>query len=202
MVMRVESAFPTDLFLFDNSSIQHDKLIEAIKLSNHAVKHSGVISLLQDFRNDYLFLELFTWFNECLEQIRTYMDYDCEKFTITNSWCNISLAGSGMGLNFHKHSLSFLSGVYYLSDGAPTVFEDPVIHRTQAQIEVLRKNYRPIHTVPAQQGRLCIFPSWMYHGTLAHWDNNDRYVISFNAMPDGKINYETATDSKGHIKIL
>lgn len=202
MVMKVESTFPTDIFLFENSFIPNSELVEAVKLSKHAVKHSGVISLLQDFRNDSKFLELFKWFNECLETVRIHMEYDCERFAITNSWCNISLANQGMGLNFHKHSLSFLSGVYYLSDGASTVFEDPVLHRTQAQIEVLRKNHRPIHIVPAKEGKLCIFPSWMYHGTLAHWDNNDRYVISFNAMPDGKINYETATDSKGHIRIL
>lgn len=202
MVMKVESTFPTDLFLFENHFINNDHLIEAIKMSNYDVKHSGVISILKDFRNDSKFLELFKWFDECLEKIRNHMEYDCERFTMTNSWCNLSLANKGMSLNFHKHSLSFLSGVYYLSDGAPTIFEDPVLQRTQAQIEVLRKNYRPIHIVPAEQGKLCIFPSWMYHGTLAHWDSNDRYIISFNAMPEGKINYETANDSRSNIKIL
>ena len=97
--------------------------------------------------------------------------------------------------------MSFYSGVYYLTEGASTVFEDPVIHRTQAQIEVLRKDYNPSEYIIPEPGKLVLFPSWVYHLSQIHLGKNSRYIISFNTMPAGKINYNSAADSKANIEI-
>jgi uncharacterized protein (TIGR02466 family) len=200
--MEVVETFPVEFFVFQNNDIDNNQLISFIQsLENVPAKHSGIISLLHDFRQYKEFDQLFDWFNSCLNQIKECMNYDCETLKITNTWCNVSLANSGMNLGYHRHSLSFFSGVYYLTDGSPTIFEDPVIHRTQAQLEVLRFNYRPEFVVPAQAGKLCIFPSWMFHRSAPHYENNHRYIISFNTLPEGKVNHTLATDSKAEIII-
>lgn len=200
--MQTLEIFPVELFVFHNENINNKNLVSFIQsLENIPVKQGSVISLLEDFRKHKEFEELFDWFNLCLQSVKEKMQFDCESLKITNSWCNISKAHSGMGLNYHRHSMSFYSGVYYLTEGAPTIFEDPIIHRTQAQIEVARFNYSPSYTLEAQAGKLCIFPSWMYHRGFPHYSDNDRYIISFNCLPNGKINYNIATDSKAEIEI-
>jgi hypothetical protein len=135
--------FPTTFFVFKNSSIDNVELIQRLQKYTDHVKTGNTISSLHSLHDKPEFAELFTWFNVCLEQVRLEEKYDCDRFEITNSWFNIALARSNMAINYHRHSMSFFSAVYYLTDGAPTFFEDPVIHRTQAQIEVLRFEYSP-----------------------------------------------------------
>ncbi len=203
MVMEVVNTFPTELFIFQNDQIDNDALINFIlSIENPPVKRSSTISLLIDFRQTSEFANLFSWFENCLERIKNHMKYDCESFKITNSWVNLYKGNSGMNINLHRHSLSFLSGVYYFTDGAPTFFEDPVLHRTQAQLEILRSDYSPLSFVEAKAGKLCIFPSWLYHGSQPQYDSNDRFILSFNSLPAGKINFNIGTDSKAEINVL
>lgn len=194
--------FPTDVFVFYNKNIDNQSLIEKLeRLDNVQVKKSTTLSMLVDLRHHEDFKDLFNWFRECLEEIRVKQQYDCDKFEITNSWFNVALAGYDMYQNYHRHSMSFFSAVYYLTDGSPTIFEDPVIHRTQAEIEVLRMNYEPWIFSDAEPGKLIIFPSWLYHSSKIHLGESNRYIISFNSLPTGKINYNLATDSKVIVRI-
>jgi len=199
--MEVVNLFPTEMFVFKNTALDNQKIIQQLeKIDNVEIKKTTTLSMLHDLRSDAEFRDLFVWFEACLEQVRESMQYDCEKIDIVNSWFNVALAGYEMYQNYHRHSMSFFSGIYYLTDGSPTVFEDPVTHRTQAQIEVLRHNYQPTFLSPAEPGKLIIFPSWMYHNSRPHLGNINRYVISFNSFPSGKINYNLATDSKLHVR--
>ena len=201
--MEILNLFPTELFVFQNDNIDNQALITRTQQIDHVeIKKSTTLSMLYDLRQVEEFSPLFTWFNQCLEEVRVKMSYDCDGFEITNSWFNVALGGYEMFQNYHRHSMSFYSAVYYLSEGSPTVFEDPVLHRTQAQIEVLRHEYKPFYESEAKPGKLVIFPSWMYHRSLPHISAKDRYIISFNSMPVGKINYNLATDSKAILKVL
>lgn len=201
--MEIVNLFPTEIFVFKNSEINNTALISKTERLDHVeIKTSSTLSMLYDLRKEQEFKPLFTWFTECLMQVKEKMEYDCEGFEITNSWFNVALAGHDMYQNYHRHSMSMYSGVYYMTHGSPTVFEDPVIHRTQAQIEVLRNNYNPTYESQAEPGKLVIFPSWMYHRSLPHLGENNRYIISFNSMPYGKINHNLATDSKANIKVI
>lgn len=199
--MEVLNLFPTEIFVFKNN-FDNAALIDRLKhLDNTVIKKTTTVSILYDLRNHPDFAELFAWFHDCLEQIRVKCTYDCDAFNITNSWFNVAVEGHSMYQNYHRHSMSFFSAVYYLTDGSPTVFEDPVIHRTQAQLEVLRTEFTPEYNSTAEAGKLVIFPSWMYHRSLPHMSSNDRYIISFNSLPVGKINHNLATDSRAFIRI-
>jgi hypothetical protein len=100
-----------------------------------------------------------------------------------------------MHQTYHKHTNSFFSGIYYLSEGSPTVFEDPVIPRSMTQLEVLRKDYLPFERTMAIPGSLIIFPSYVFHHSPPHVENFDRHVISFNVLPTGKINSSADADA-------
>lgn len=188
MVMKIHQWFPTDFFEFRNNSLDNADLISRLESIKCEVVRSTNLSFLKSVHKSAEFVELFDWIDLCLEEIRTNLHYKCDKFQIVNSWFNKSVAGSGMHQNYHKHTMSFFSGIYYLTDGAPTVFEDPVYQRVNAQIEVLREHYVPWQTFSAEKGKLIIFPSWVYHQTLPHLEDLDRWIISFNVLPTGNIN--------------
>jgi uncharacterized protein (TIGR02466 family) len=201
--MEVLNFFPVEFFVFKNKLIDNSKLIAELEaLDNVEIKKTTTISLLVDLKKHEKFKELFSWFEECLEEIRQTMKYDCDKFEITNSWVNVALPKYYMHQNYHKHSMSFYSAVYYFTEGSSTEFEDVVIDRTRAQLEVLRHEYQPWETIVPEPGKLVIFPSYVYHRSHAHTDNTSRYILSFNTLPSGKINYQLATDSKAHIKVV
>ena len=194
--------FPTEIFIFENPNIDNEALIAKTKtLDNVEIKKTTTLSMLYNLGREPEFKELYDWFAECLEEIRVKQKYDCEKIEITNSWFNVALGGYQMFQNYHKHSMSMFSGVYYLSEGAATSFEDPEVHRSEAELEVLRFDYQPWYHSDAKPGKLVIFPSWLYHRTDPHFGSNDRYVISFNSFPTGRINHNLATDSKITIQV-
>ena len=86
--------------------------------------------------------------------------------------------------------------------GAPVGFEDPVMPRTMNQLEVLRTDgYAPFEYIAPMPGKLLLFPSWLYHWTKPHIDNFERWNISFNVLPTGKINYNVGTDSTANIEL-
>lgn len=195
------SLFPTDIFTFYNKNINNENLI--LNLENYAdlVKQSSTLSFIRNIHDKPEMSDLFNWISLCLDEVKVSEKYDCDRFDITSSWFNRSLPNSGMAQNYHRHSMSFFSGIYYLTEGSHTVFEDPVLHRTQAELEVLRFDYSPREHTVAEPGKLVIFPSWLYHTSMPHYGSKDRYIISFNTMPTGYVNYNLATDSVAHITV-
>ncbi len=199
--MKRINLFPTTFFSFKNTDFNNNELIENLQKYSDKLKTGNIISSLHSLHDKPEFKDLFKWFESCLDQVRIEEKYDCDRFKITNSWFNIALAKSAMAINYHRHSMSFFSAVYYLTEGSSTVFEDPVIHRTQAQLEVLRFDYSPTEKILPEPGKLIIFPSWMYHYSTPHIENFDRYIISFNSLPAGRINHQIASDSKAYLNI-
>lgn len=186
--MKSIDLFPIEFFEFQNVEISSEQIISNLKNLNSPIKNSNNLSFTKNIHELPEFSNLFSWIDLCLEDIRISKNYRCDKFQITTSWYNKSDAGRGMHQNYHKHTMSFFSGVYYLTSGSPTIFEDPVYQRVNAQIEVLRHNYIPFESVNAEPGKLIIFPSWMYHQSPPHIEDFDRWIISFNVLPTGRIN--------------
>lgn len=199
--MEVKELFPTTFFVFRNSEINNKKLIQQLESTEAEIQETTTLSMMVDLHNKPEFDYLFSWFKECIAEVKEYMEYDCDDLKITSSWFNVAMEQRGHYINYHRHSMSMLSGVYYATDGAGTSFEDPVIHRTQAQLEVLSKKYKGTEVIDAEPGKLVIFPSWLFHQGIPHIQNTRRYIISFNVFPSGKINYNLAHDSKAHIEV-
>jgi len=200
--MEILKLFPIDFFVFYNKNFDNKKLIANLEtLDDIQIKKTTQISLLINLKNNKNFQDLFNWFSDCLKEVKKIKQYDCDQIKITNSWVNVSLADYNMYLDTHKHSMSFYSGIYYLTDGSATTFIDPFEQAIDTQLQVLKFNYNPEEKINPEPGKLIIFPSYIYHKSDIHIANTSRYIISFNTMPTGKINYNLATDSKINIKI-
>lgn len=193
--MEVIKLFPVEFFRFTTQQFQHSEIVDYIQSLNIYPKVSSNLSFQIPLHRDQKLAELFNWFHACLEQLRVSQKYDCDKFTISSSWYNQSLKNRGMHQTYHKHTNSFFSGIYYMSEGAPTIFEDPVIPRSMTQLEVLQKDYLPVEKTMAVPGSLIIFPSYVFHYSPPHVDEFDRHVISFNVLPTGKINSSAGSDA-------
>lgn len=201
--METLKLFPIEFFVFKNKKFDNKKFIEDLEtLDDIQLKKTTQISLLVNLKSNEKFKNLFAWFEQCLDEIKKNKQYDCDKIKITNSWVNVSLANYNMYLGPHKHSMSFYSGIYYLTEGSTTTFIDPFEQAIDTQLQVLKFNYHPEEKIVPEPGKLIIFPSNVYHKSDLHIANISRYVISFNTMPVGKINYNLATDSKINIEIV
>jgi len=137
--------------------------------------------------------QLFGWFEQCLQEYRTTYKLYCDNLEITLAWSNHAPAGSGFGHPLHRHPMSYLSAVYYLTDGAPTFFDDPCTPRVTDTLDVwyhdkMESEWGINEKVDAEPGKLILFPAWLKHYSGRQVENYDRWTISFNAFPTGKVN--------------
>ena len=137
--------------------------------------------------------ELRQFFWDCLAEYKyTYKLY-CDSLEISSMWSNFAPKGSGFGHPLHRHPMSYLSAIYYLTDGVPTFFEDPCTPRTSDTLDVFMHDKMEAEAginerIDAQEGKLILFPSWLKHYSARNMSEKDRYTISFNVFPCGKVN--------------
>lgn len=126
------------------------------------------------------------------DSVRTYfekMGYSYESFEITQSWLNKTQFGEFH--HRHNHQNSFLSGVFFITDGGGgnTVFFKENEQRC-LKIDTYKEtswNVSYFEFKP-QKGRLLLFPSHLDHQTRTHTDKESiRYTLSFNVMVRGEV---------------
>lgn len=121
--------------------------------------------------------------------VSTYVDaleYDMRgrKLTMTDCWVNIM--SRQVSHSWHLHPLSTISGTYYVQtppDAAGLKFEDPRLGNFMAapprKADCRPENKRWIE-VPAQEGNVVLFESWLRHEVPPNLSTKDRVSISFN----------------------
>nr|BAR35486.1 Putative 2OG-Fe(II) oxygenase [uncultured Mediterranean phage uvMED] len=137
--------------------------------------------------------QLFGFFEQCLREYRSTYKLYCDSLDITLAWSNHAPAGSGFGHPLHRHPMSYLSAVYYLTDGAPTFFDDPCTPRVTDTLDVwyhdkMESEWGINEKVDAEPGKLILFPAWLRHYSGRQTADYDRWTISFNAFPTGQVN--------------
>ena len=112
------------------------------------------------------------------------------EYQISTSWVYVSRKGNRKG-NWHKHINSNISGVFYLTEGAPIAFTN---------YEDLQTQY-PFYPGDGEKGdesgqefimgihpkQIIIFPSYLYHSIKEQKSDEERISIAFNAIPLGEI---------------
>jgi len=110
--------------------------------------------------------------------------------TMGNMWANINPPG---GYNMpHVHPNSHFSGVYYIKapkDSGNIVFNEP---KTGAHMVMPRRKdgkprshlWKGVHVNPIE-GRILIFPSWLWHSVQPNKSNDIRISVSFNFLQKG-----------------
>jgi uncharacterized protein (TIGR02466 family) len=178
--------FPTTIFLkqlkFFNLSLFKDYILnsEIDKGGNN-----GSMTLEFNILNNSLFTNLK---KDILDNSKTYLKELGHIFSdlqISDSWGN--LHNINEGIHNHCHTNSYISGCFYVTDGSPIEFQNPLLEIKGMKSEVNKsKNYRTwdSYTLDPQAGLLVIFPSWLNHRVLPS-KQKERISIAFNILPKG-----------------
>jgi uncharacterized protein (TIGR02466 family) len=114
------------------------------------------------------------------------LDFDLagRKLSMTDCWINVMTHQVAHGL--HLHPLASLSGTYYVRTPrgcSGLKFEDPRLDRYMAAPPRRRRARRDNQvwvTIPAEQGNLVLFESWLRHEVAPNPTVAERISISFN----------------------
>jgi uncharacterized protein (TIGR02466 family) len=181
------AAFPTLISLHqfekDLSFVRaYAEKLEYLKNYSNYNSHTDVLS-------DSELSEFKMFFESCIKNYFEKMGYAYDHFEITQSWFNKSHFMESH--KPHNHPNSLLSGVFYLTTGG----EGNTIFKKEEYPRIFKLNtYKPTSwnapafEVAPKAGRLILFPSTLYHYTLAHANPGEiRYSLAFNVMPRGDI---------------
>ena len=129
--------------------------------------------------------ELFKMINEIFEE-----EWLESGVKMGNMWANINPPGA---MNRpHLHPNSHFSGVYYIKapkNSGNIVFNDP---KPGAHMVMPRRKpgkppshlWKEVHVDPLE-GRIVMFPSWLWHGVEPNESNDIRISVSFNFVQKG-----------------
>jgi uncharacterized protein (TIGR02466 family) len=112
------------------------------------------------------------------------LDLDGRELTMTDCWVNIMPQHVVHGL--HLHPLSTISGTYYVRTpkGCPGLkFEDPRLDRFMAappRRADAPPSAQPWFVIPAEEGNVVLFESWLRHEVPPNQTKQRRISISFN----------------------
>lgn len=203
--------FPVLLREYHNPQEINAELIEAFR--NYPAMQSnfpeGVITSRPDLHTirEGVIDQLFGFFDDSLLEYRNHYKLYCDDLQISLSWFNHAPAGSGFGHPLHRHPMSYVSAVYYLTEGAPTFFDDPCTPRTTDTLDVfqedlVKSDWGISEKIDAEPGKLIIFPSWLKHYSGRQVETFDRWTVSFNAFPVGRVNVGPWDCPQLHVKLL
>ena len=193
-MMKKHGLFPTDVYEFrlgEEDMWMSDKALDFIKTLEMSMYNypAGVRTSRGDIHKEEPMLPLIGFFHDCLEYMRCDLALQVEELKISLSWANWAPGKSGAGHPLHRHPYSYLSGVYYFTEGSRTVFQDPVDIRNLDTLEIIRDHFDgPYEKFEAEPGKLLIFPGWLRHFSEPQAREDDRFTMSFNALPHGAVN--------------
>ena len=203
--MNKHPIFPVELYTFENTDLIEPTLdaLDPIErgmfnMPNNVQTTAGNLHLLDAFKPTT------DWIESCLEEIRLDQQYEMYgKFEISLMWGVVSPEMSAGCHNVHRHPMSYWSGLYCLTEGHPTMFQDPVLFRSYNQMEIISAKYENAVPAPTHKpGTLVVWPSWLLHFTVPHIQDFVRAGISFNAMPTGAINQGPFGQNMVNLKLL
>ena len=187
--MKVHYVFPTPFYEFDLSDLA-DQLLEMIpEEPNHISPNYPSITQTQN----QVLHTLEHWhflrdrIEDCLLNIQKEENYDPHfgRLRISRLWANVSLRGSGSQHTQHRHPMSLLSGIIYLTPGSSTKFMDPCYARSLAGVEIPNNSLFDHLMIEPNPGKMIVFPSYVQHLTMPHYSvDNHRITLAWNSLPE------------------
>ena len=189
-----ENVFPIRCWSFQASQELTETTLEAAqeidyRSYNEDGMGAGGTGTTDDIQTLEQFRPAMEWIQKCVDTLHFDNGWCCDRLIVNKAWCNQARPNSGHHHIPHRHPMSFLSCVFYLTDGAPTIFLDPVDKREWGQLHLdggLDGGAFHYHGGP---GGLIFFPSYMVHGSAPHYDSEiTRFSMAANVFPQGDIN--------------
>jgi uncharacterized protein (TIGR02466 family) len=151
-----------------------------ISTNHYVLEHPSLIHLKNFILNEV---------KEYMNQIDT-PENPLEPY-ITQSWCNYTNLNEEH--HRHRHSNSYLSGVFYIKANREkdsiTFFRE----FTNA-VKIYTKTPNPVNTettrFPVGTGDIIIFPSYLEHMVENKGDNSERISLAFNTFLKGKLGFD------------
>jgi len=178
---------PTTIYKFDSSIELSDHVLEKVKNLDMVANESNHRSVTDLFFDE----KLYQWLEECIDKAKHDIGIpDSVKLTITSCWANRTNKMNAH--HSHTHPNSFMSGVYYLTDGhtgGETIF---ITQNTwMKNFDWLDfqngKNFSVSQNFIPKRGTLLLFPSSVKHNVTGLRNNSERYSISFNTFFCGTV---------------
>tara|TARA_R110000803_G_scaffold49018_2_gene101938 strand:- start:1497 stop:2081 length:585 start_codon:yes stop_codon:yes gene_type:complete len=115
------------------------------------------------------------------------LNHSFEDIQISTSWFNT--LNKDEYIQTHNHYNSYISGVFYLTEGSSIVFGSPIETKyyfinTNSDTKSNSYNIKP------EPNLLLLFPSYLYHKVLPS-DLDNRISIAFNIIPKGEFGPDT-----------
>ena len=182
--------FPVRCFNFKaSSSLVEDTLEKVKKLDYRSYNEPEGVGTSNDIHANPEFRGLHDWFQKCIDTLHVDNGWQADRIVVNKSWVNRSDANTGHHHDPHRHPMSYLSGIFYLTEGPPTVFLDPLAQREWAQLHLDGGPARDCRQfLHGGVGGCFIFPSYMIHASVENNEDVDRYSIAFNTFPQGNLN--------------
>lgn len=191
--MELVDLFPKTIAVGELLTLRPETIARAIDLidlsSGNAVANDGGYTNDQQFLNRSIFREVKQEIlGLCREFAKAYSHIIDDVF-ICNSWGNVVRHGDS--IRYHKHSNSYISGSFYLTEGSAFNIQD----RDRAELfgSFLPEcrsgdNYRAMEsfTISPKPGRIILFPAGLLHCVLPSKSPHARYSVAFNAIPVGR----------------
>jgi uncharacterized protein (TIGR02466 family) len=191
--MELVDLFPKTIAVAELKTLTPELIAKAIEhidlTAGNPIKGDGGYTSDQQFLDRVLFRELKQEIlGYCREFVNAY-SHIIEDLHICNSWGNVVRQGDT--IRAHRHSNSYISGSFYLTDGSPFNIVDS--ERTRlfgGFLPELRQdgNFRSMESfnINPKPGRLILFPASLMHSVLVSKSTQPRYSIAFNAIPVGR----------------
>ena len=203
---KIVNLFPVPIMLVDMSDVNcKEKLIEIID-SSEKVEHALVPNGVSSFETMPIL------HHPELEELKIKIEHHINKYTkylgigplvVSNNWFNIMDEGSK--IRRHNHEASIVSGAYYprAPEGSSKLrFINPLKPFRMTEMYTHQTPYSCFdQDVECLEDLMILFPSWLFHSSTPHFGEKDRYIISFNTMPYGDINFNLATDSVASLEV-
>jgi uncharacterized protein (TIGR02466 family) len=132
--------------------------------------------------------------NSLQEYFQTTMSpQDNVKLEITQSWINYTKPGQYH--HKHTHPNSIISGVFYIQ-ASKEIDKLFFYNESYEQIKIVPKEYHVYNSeswwLPAETGKLLLFPSSLTHMVATTSGEDDRISLSFNTFYKGNLGDEVA----------
>ena len=191
------SAFATQFYVFQiDDSERLNEALRSLILTKEREEPGVRRSNVGGWHSDDV---LFSWDDRAVEALRQaalgavqtvvplMIGGSCDFQVNLAGWANVSRYGAYN--KRHTHPGSQISAVYYVESGSPPNEEVPesgtfefIDPRPHAEMSALPGEAigRPV-TVQPLNGRMILFPSWLYHQVNPYLGEDERISISFNA---------------------
>lgn len=192
MSHQIMSLFPTliSLVSYDRAEDFNPRgrlRIAELRREGGGIVRDGQWHTGHELHKDPVFRELADFAVKAVADRFEALRYRSSPIAITGFWANVN--EPGYQHPSHMHANNFISGVYYLTapkNAGGIVFHDP--RKQQVLVptlsEVTDLNSMAIR-LPAVEGQMLLFPSWLEHHTEANRADRPRVSVAFNMMLTG-----------------